>query len=376
MEKLINDCIKLGFGMMRLPRISRNGMEVIDVERTADMVDAFLAAGGKYFDTAFVYEGSEEATRKALVDRFPRDSFYLATKINASSFAAKNEEEAKNEFKISLERTGAGYFDFYLLHALGKGNKPLYDKYGIWDYVKGLKEEGLIRHWGFSFHDSPEFLDELLNEHPDAEFVQLQINYADWDDDEVQSRRCYEVATKHGKPVVVMEPVKGGMLANPPQVVKDALNITANGPSPSSWAIRFAASLPNVMVVLSGMSNWEQMADNLSYMGSGKFAPLTEAEQGCIVNAQETLRAIDHIHCTACRYCTGGCPMKIDIPSIFSSMNIYKMYGNLERARRNYKMEVSGSAPSACIQCGQCEGACPQHLPIIQYLKECAEVLE
>ena len=376
MEKLINDCIKLGFGMMRLPRINRNGMEVIDVERTADMVDAFLAAGGKYFDTAFVYEGSEEATRKALVERHPRDSFYLATKINASNFAAKNEEEAKNEFKISLERTGAGYFDFYLLHALGKGNKPLYDKYGIWDYVKGLKEEGLIRHWGFSFHDSPEFLDELLNEHPDAEFVQLQINYADWDDAEVQSRRCYEVAAKHGKPVVVMEPVKGGMLANPPQVVKDALNITENGPSPSSWAIRFAASLPNVMVVLSGMSNWEQMADNLSYIGNGKFTPLTDTEKKCIVNAQEALRAIDHIHCTACRYCTGGCPMEIDIPSIFSSMNIYKMYGNLERARRNYKMEVSGSAPSACIQCGQCEGACPQHLPIIEYLKECAEVLE
>ena len=376
MEKLINDCINLGFGMMRLPRISRNGMEVIDVERTADMVDAFLAAGGKYFDTAFVYEGSEEATRKALVERHPRDSFYLATKINASSFAAKNEEEAKNEFKISLERTGAGYFDFYLLHALGKGNKPLYDKYGIWDYVKGLKEEGLIHHWGFSFHDSPEFLDELLNEHPDAEFVQLQINYADWEDAEVQSRRCYEVAAKHGKPVVVMEPVKGGMLANPPQVVKDALNITENGPSPSSWAIRFAASLPNVMVVLSGMSNWDQMADNLSYMGNGKFTPLTDTEKECIVNAQEALRAIDHIHCTACRYCTGGCPMEIDIPSIFSSMNIYKMYGNLERARRNYKMEVSGSAPSACIQCGQCEGACPQHLPIIEYLKECAEVLE
>ncbi|MBR3339398.1 MAG: aldo/keto reductase [Lachnospiraceae bacterium] len=376
MEKLINDCIKLGFGMMRLPRISRNGMEVIDVERTADMVDAFLAAGGKYFDTAFVYEGSEEATRKALVERHPRDSFYLATKINASNFAAKNEEEAKNEFKISLERTGAGYFDFYLLHALGKGNKPLYDKYGIWDYVKSLKEEGLIRHWGFSFHDSPEFLDELLNEHPDAEFVQLQINYADWEDAEVQSRRCYEVAAKHGKPVVVMEPVKGGMLANPPQVVKDALNITENGSSPSSWAIRFAASLPNVMVVLSGMSDWEQMADNLSYMGNGKFAPLTETEQGCIANAQEALRAIDHIHCTACRYCTGGCPMEIDIPGIFSSMNIYKMYGNLERARRNFKTEISGSAPSACIQCGQCEGACPQHLPIIQYLKECAEVLE
>ncbi len=376
MEKLIENCIKLGFGMMRLPRINRNGTEIIDVERTADMVDAFLAAGGRYVDTAFVYEGSEEATRKALVERHPRDSYYLATKLNASSFAAKNEEEAKNEFKISLKRTGAGYFDFYLLHALGKDNKPLYDKYGLWDYVKSLKEEGLIRHWGFSFHDSPEFLDELLNEHPDAEFVQLQINYADWDDPEIQSRRCYEVAEKHGKPVVVMEPVKGGMLANPPQIVKDALNISEGGPTPSSWAIRFAASLPNVMVVLSGMSNWEQMSDNLSYMGNGRFTPLSENEQGCIVNAQEALRTIDRIQCTACRYCTGGCPMQINIPDIFKSMNIYKMYGNLDRARSRYKMNLKGSAPSACIKCGQCEGACPQHLPIIQYLEECAETLE
>ena len=372
--KLIDDTMKLGFGLMRLPKVE--GTKDIDVEHTKKMVDAFIEAGGKYFDTAYVYEGSEEATKAALCERYPRESYYLANKLNASDFACKSEEEAKNEIHVSLERTGAGYFDFYLVHGIDETNKEKYERYGIWDYVRQLKEEGLIRHWGFSFHDSPEFLDELLNEHPDAEFVQLQINYADWDDAEVQSRRCYEVASKHGKPVVVMEPVKGGMLANPPQVVKDALNITENGPSPSSWAIRFAASLPNVMVVLSGMSNWEQMADNLSYMGNGKFAPLTEAEQGCIVNAQEALRAIDHIHCTACRYCTGGCPMGIDIPSIFSSMNIYKMYGNLERARRNYKMEVSGSAPSACIQCGQCEGACPQHLPIIQYLKECAEVLE
>lgn len=376
MKKLIDDCIKLGFGMMRLPKIVRDGKKTIDIEQTSEMVDAFLAAGGRYVDTAFVYEGSEEATRKALVERYPRDSYYLATKLNASSFAARNREEARNEFRISLERTKAGYFDFYLLHALDKSNKPLYDEYGIWDYVKELKSEGLVRHWGFSFHDTPEFLDELLTEHPDAEFVQLQINYADWDDPEIMSRRCYEVAVKHDKPVVVMEPVKGGTLADPPQTVKDVFAMGGNSASPSSWAIRFAASLPNVMVVLSGMSNMAQMTDNLSYMGKDTYSPLSGEEQQLIAKAQEVLAGFDRIECTACRYCTGGCPMQINIPDIFKSMNMYKMYNDLERARRRYANNLHGSGASDCIACGQCEGACPQHLPIIDYLRECAEILE
>jgi len=377
MKSLIENCMKLGFGMMRLPRISVNGEEVIDVEQTKDMVDAFLAAGGRYIDTAFVYTGSEEATRKALVERYPRDAYYLATKLNAGSWAAKNEQEAKDQFRISLERTGAGYFDFYLLHALGKGNVEFYDKYGIWDYVKELKKEGLIRHWGFSFHDSPEFLDKLLTDHPDAEFVQLQINYADWEDAEVQSRACYEVAAKHDKPVVVMEPVKGGTLANPPEVVKEVLQAENPSPSYASWAIRFAASLPQVMVVLSGMSSREQMADNLSYMALDKYAPLTDREGKAIEKAREALNSIERIPCTACRYCTGGCPMKINIPEIFSIMNEYKLYGNLNKAKRQYAMagQEGSSLADACIKCGQCEGACPQHLPIITHLEEIASVL-
>lgn len=203
---IINDCINLGFGLMRLPK---NNDGSTDLERTARMVDAFLKAGGKYFDTAFVYPGSEEAIRKALVERYPRESFYLATKLNAAPFAAKNEQEAKDEFKVSLERTGAGYFDFYLLHALAQDNVDKYEQYGIWEYVKQLKDEGLVRHMGFSFHDKPQLLDEILTKHPEAEFVQLQINYADWNDNGVQARRNYEVAKKHGKPVVVMEPGKG-----------------------------------------------------------------------------------------------------------------------------------------------------------------------
>ena len=360
--------------MMRLPRISDGEKEVIDIEQTKEMVDAFIKAGGKYVDTAFVYEGSEEATRKALVERYPRDSYYLATKLNASEFAAKDEQAAKDELRISLERTGAGYFDFYLLHALGKNNVDKYNEYGLWDYVRRLKEEGIVKHWGFSFHDTADFLDELLTTHPDAEFVQLQLNYADWEDKDIQSRACYEVAAKHGKPVVVMEPVKGGMLADPPQSVRAAFAEVNEKASPASWAIRYVASLPNVMVVLSGMSNREQMADNLSFMEN--FVPLNEAESRAVDKAREALNAIDKIECTACRYCTPGCPMEINIPSLFKAMNIYKIYGNLKRAKNSYRERAGKSPASVCIQCGQCEGACPQKLPIIELLRETADTLE
>lgn len=369
---LVNDCIKLGFGLMRLPKLK--GSNEIDVETTARMVDAFLAAGGKYFDTAYVYTGSEDAIRKALVERHPRESFYLTSKLNAAAFAASNEQEAKAEFQTSLKRTGAGYFDFYLLHALAKDNVDRYESYGIWDYVRKLKAEGLIRHYGFSFHDSPELLDEILTRHPDAEFVQLQINYSDWNDHLVQSRRCYEVAKKHGKPVVVMEPVKGGTLADPPEPVKEIFRKADPNASFASWAIRFVASLDDVMIVLSGMSNEEQMADNLSYMRD--FKPLTNEEQETIKAARRKLLSFDRIPCTACHYCTPGCPQGIHIPEIFSVMNVYKMYGELEKARSDYSWRPGGPRASVCIHCGQCEGACPQHLPIISLLEEVVETLE
>lgn len=369
---LVDDCIKLGFGLMRLPKLK--GSDKIDVEQTARMVDAFLAAGGKYFDTAYVYTGSEEAIKKALVERHPRESYYLATKLNASAFAASNEQEAKAEFNISLERTGAGYFDFYLLHAFAKDNVDRYESYGLWDYVRKLKAEGLIRHYGFSFHDSPELLDEILTKHPDAEFVQLQINYSDWNDHLVQSRRCYEVAKKHGKPVVVMEPVKGGTLADPPEPVKEIFRNANPKASFASWAIRFAASLSDVMIVLSGMSSEEQMADNLSFMRD--FKPLTDSEQATINAARRKLLSFDRIPCTACHYCTPGCPQGIHIPEIFSVMNVYKMYGRLNEARSDYSWRPGGPRASACVHCGQCEGACPQHLPIISLLEEVVETLE
>ena len=361
---------KFGFGLMRLPR---NDDKTIDTEMTSEMVDRFLAAGLKYFDTAYVYEGSEAAAKKALVDRHPRDSFFLTSKLNAN--AAKDEADAKNQIYASLERTGAGYIDFYLLHALSAGNKDKYDAYGLWDYVKELKEKGLVRHYGFSFHDSPELLDELLTEHPDVEFVQLQINYADWEDPTVQSRRCYEVASKHGKPVVVMEPVKGGTLANPPQSVKDIFKTADPKASTASWAIRFAASLENVKIVLSGMSNVEQMEDNLSYMKD--FKPLNEEEMKVIAEAQEALKQIEQIPCTACHYCTGGCPMQIDIPQLFKVMNRDLLFGDHEDSRRRYANAVKdGGTAGSCIHCLQCEGECPQHIEITSWLEKIAEAFE
>ncbi len=371
-DTLVDNCMKLGFGLMRLPRIE--GTQDIDLEHTKRMVDAFIEAGGKYFDTAYIYEGSEPATKVALCDRYPRESYYLADKLNASDFACKSEEEAKNEIKVSLERTGAGYFDFYLLHGIDAGNKEKYTRYGIWDYMRKLKAEGLIRHYGFSFHSTPELLEELLTEHPDIEFVQLQINYSDWEDPLILSRRCYEIATRHGKPIIVMEPVKGGKLADPPQQVKDILQRANPHASFASWAIRFAASLPNVMMVLSGMSNMEQMEDNLSFMR--QLQPLDEEEHSVLEMACKSLSQSDIIGCTACHYCTPGCPMGIHIPEIFAVMNVYKMYGDLKETRNDYQWRPGGEKASACVQCGQCEDACPQHLPIISLLEEVVRTLE
>ena len=369
---LVDNCMRLGFGMMRLPRIK--GTNTIDLELSKRMVDAFMEAGGKYFDTAYVYEGSEAATKATLCDRYPRESYYLANKLNASDFAAKSEEEAKDEIKVSLQRTGAGYFDFYLLHGIGEENIINFDRYGIWDYMKRLKEEGLIRHYGFSFHSTPEHLEQLLTDHPDVEFVQLQINYSDWEDHLICSRRCYEIATRHGKPVIVMEPVKGGKLADPPQAVKDILLRANPEASFASWAVRFTASLPNVMMVLSGMSNMEQMEDNLAVMRH--FRPLNDEEYRVLDEATKTLQQFAGIACTSCHYCTPGCPMGIHIPEIFAVMNVYKMYGQLSEARNDYGWRPGGEKASACIQCGQCEGACPQHLPIISLLEEVVETLE
>ena len=373
--ELRHDIPKLGFGLMRLPMLEGGK---IDVEQTKTMVDMFLEKGFTYFDTAYGYnQGESEATiKKALVDRYPRDKFFLATKLPAWA-GPKTAEEAKQMFYTSLERTGAGYFDFYLLHNVGDTRTAAFDKFGIWDFLAERKKEGLIKHLGFSFHDKADVLEKVLTEHPDMEFVQLQINYADWENPAVESRKCWETARRHGKPVVIMEPVKGGILASPPPQVAEIFKAADPNASVSSWAIRFAASLDGVITVLSGMSNVEQMADNLSYMAD--FKPLNEEEQAVVKKAQETLAGIPSIPCTSCGYCLPGCPMSINIRGIFSAMNMNLIYGNLQAAKGNYgfatKFQGLGAA-SECVSCGQCESVCPQHISIIDELKRCAETLE
>lgn len=363
---------KLGFGLMRLPKKG----DVIDIEQTKEMVDAYMKAGLNYFDTAYVYDKgeSEKAFKEAVADRYPRESYTIATKMNAW-LGEPDAEETKSQFKTSLERTGAGYFDYYLLHALQEKNYKLYDEYGIWDFVREQKEKGLIKHWGFSYHSGPELLDKILTENPDAEFVQLQINYQDWENPDVTARENYEVARKHGKPVIIMEPVKGGKLADPPEELRELFESVDPGLSPASWAIRYAASLDGILTVLSGMSNMEQMEDNLSYMKD--FKPLNRKEQLTIQKAQEILGGLNSIPCTACHYCTENCPQGIAIPEIFAARNKQLLWGQTEEGQREYDALVLNSARAAdCIECGQCENACPQNLKVISWLKNCSEHLD
>lgn len=369
MGYLGEDIKKLGFGLMRLPQKD----DAIDVEQVKVMVDQFMEAGFTYFDTAWAYAGSEDAIRQALVERYPRESFQLATK-NAAWIGAKTAEEAQNQFDVSLKQTGAGYFDFYLLHNLGEARTQVFDNFGMWDWVQKKKAEGLIKHVGFSFHSTPEELEEILNAHPEMEFVQLQINYADWDNPAIQSRRCYEVARKHGKPVIIMEPVKGGMLATPPQPVVDLLKKAEPENSVASWAIRFAADLEGVITVLSGMSNVEQMEDNLSYMKG--FGGLTKEQRATLDAAREIINTYPIIPCTTCNYCAKVCPKNIGISGTFTAMNYLTLYGDMDAALHQEGWLVSGhgkARANACIQCGKCEQACPQHIAIREELKKASK---
>lgn len=369
-EKYFGENIKkLGFGLMRLPRKGA----LINVRETSEMVDIFLENGFTYFDTAFVYVGSETATRKALVERHPRDSYTLASKLFA--IKAPTEKMAKAELETSLKRTGAEYLDYYLLHSLTEENYQKYEKFNLWNFVKEEKEKGRIKHYGFSFHGGPELLDKLLTEHPDAEFVQLQINYADWENPKVRSREVYEVARKHGKSIIVMEPVKGGKLADPPEEVKKIFDAVNPKASYASWAIRFAASLDGILTVLSGMSNVEQVRDNVAFMKD--FVPLNEEEQAAIRKAQEVFNKLNDVPCTACRYCVEGCPKQIAIPDIFAVRNKQLSFGQLEETKTEYaKLTAETAKASNCISCGQCEKVCPQKIDIINQLKKCAEVFE
>ncbi|MBR4462115.1 MAG: aldo/keto reductase [Erysipelotrichaceae bacterium] len=364
---------KLGFGLMRLPQTDPNDAAAVDIEQLKDMVDLFLERGFTYFDTAWMYNGfeSERAVRKALIERHPRESFTLATKLHAAFI--DNEEDRDKIFNEQLNKTGAGYFDYYLLHGVDEGKLKKYEELHCFEWLLDKKEKGLVKHCGFSFHDTPELLDKILTDHPEMEFVQLQVNYLDWNSRWIQSGKCYETACRHNKPVIIMEPVKGGTLA---RIHPDAEKIFKDydpDMSVPSWAIRFIASLDNVMVVLSGMSNLAQIEDNTSYMED--FIPLTEEEKQMCFRVADVINAQIAVPCTGCRYCTDGCPMNIPIPDYFSLYN-EDMREHLEEKGwtvnySNYQTltEKYGKA-SDCLQCGQCESVCPQHLGIIEYMKQ------
>lgn len=369
MKMLGEDIKKLGFGLMRLPQ--KDGKT--DIKQVEAMVDKFLSAGFTYFDTAWAYAGSEDAIRQALVERYPRERFQLATK-NAAWIECKTREDAIKQFDISLKQTGAGYFDFYLLHNLGEQRTKFFDDFDMWSFVQEKKAEGLIKHVGFSFHSTPEELEELLIAHPEMEFVQLQINYADWDYPAVQSRKCYEIARKYNKPIIIMEPVKGGMLANPPQSVQKILKDAEPDMSVSSWAIRFAADLEGIITVLSGMSNLEQMEDNLSYMKD--FNGLTQMERDVIQKAQKEIQRVPLIPCTTCNYCAKVCPNDIGISGSFTAMNYLTLYDDFDAAKHQEEWLVRDhglKAATECIKCGKCEEACPQHIAIREELVKAAD---
>ena len=367
MEQMDKVKKNFGFGCMRLPM---NGDQV-DIAETTRMVDEFLAQGFNYFGTAHGYIGgkSELALKECLTSRYPREAYSLTDKLTDSYF--KTEADIRPFFESQLEACGVDYFDFYLMHAQNADNFKKFKACRAYETAFALKAEGRIRHVGLSFHDRAEVLDQILTEYPQIEVVQIQFNYLDYDDIAVQSRKCYEVCRKHGKPVLVMEPVKGGSLVNLPEEAKKVLD-DLHGGSPASYAIRFAAGFPGMMMVLSGMSDLEQMKDNLSYMRD--FKPLNETELAAVKKVQEIFHKMNMIPCTACRYCVEGCPKQISIPDLFAIMNIKQLHHDWNA---DYYYEEVHTAPgrraSDCLKCGKCEKICPQHLPIRKLLEEVAK---
>lgn len=360
---------KLGFGMMRLPCTDKKDAGSLDIPEITKMVDAFLANGFTYFDTAWMYCDckSEACVGETVVKRYDRTSYTVADKL--PDYLLKSKEDCDAVFFEQLKRTGAGYYDYYLLHAVGDDNISTFEKFHCFEWLFEKKRLGLVKHCAFSYHGTPELLDTLLEKYPDIEFVQLQINYLDWDDPKVQSRACYEACVKHGKKVIVMEPVKGGKLAKLPNPAMKLLKEARPDLSPAAWALSFVAGLENVYMILSGMSTIEQVTENCSTMHSLK--PLNEEEYHILEKVVDIIHEYIHIACTGCAYCMAKCPAGIMIPDIFTVYNEDRTNGAFNEKTEHIEQYIDlceKTGPDSCLKCGQCESICPQHLPIRDYL--------
>jgi len=364
---------KTGFGYLRLPQLDTEAGQVVDLDAVNALTDEFLALGGTYFDTAYTYLGgrSEDALRRCLVQRHPRRSFRIATKL--PGYKMRSIADCEAAFHEQLQRCGVDWFDVYLLHWLNDKNYAIAEAQGQFDFLRRLKAEGKAKEIGFSYHDSPALLEQILTKHPDMDYVQLQLNYLDWESPALQARQLYEVAARHGKRIIVMEPVKGGQLAKLPPAAEALLRQRDGAASMASWAVRFVMSLPEVEIVLSGMNELSQVQDNMADLQT-----LTAEEHALLLQAAELIRADTAVPCTGCSYCTAGCPMNIPIPQYFALYNEYartpeqgwKM-GHAYRA-----LAEKGGKASDCITCRMCEGSCPQKLPITEHLQAVAKAFE
>lgn len=357
--------IPLGFGCMRF---DGRADDTVDIAQVSEMIDCYMEAGGNYFDTAWAYPNSEKTLRKALVERHPRDSYLIASKcITWSNCTCKEDLEA--QLQETLATLGIDYLDVYLMHNLGGTRTASFEKYDAWEFVKGVKERGLAKHIGFSAHCTPEELEGFIAAYPEAEIIQLQANYSDWDSPDFRERECVELAHAHGFPVIAMEPVKGGILADPPQAVKDILDEAMPDDSYATAALRFTASQPGIVVTLSGMSTLEQVQDNCRAFRD--FKPLDDGELAAIDRARAALKEGGTVQCTSCDYCAKVCPLNIGISQSLAVLNHFINYG--DAASAGYQMgfvvrfNAGKSMITECIRCGACEDACPQNLPILEY---------